>query len=65
MELLAQIEQNIARGDWCITAQLDMIAYAQRIGLDIKPFERTLADFREAQAARFRSRDRLLRQLYA
>lgn len=65
MEMLAQVEQHIAAGDWCITTQLDMIARAQSIGLDTKPFEATLAEFRETQEARFRSRDRLLRQLYA
>jgi hypothetical protein len=29
MEMLAQIEQHIANGDRCITAQLDMIGYAR------------------------------------
>lgn len=45
MEMLAQIEQHIAAGDWCITTHLDMIASAQSLGLDTKPFEATLADF--------------------
>ena len=65
MEMLAQIEQHIANGDRCITAQLDMIGYARSIGLDTKPFEATLAGFRGTQEARFRSRDRLLRQLFS
>lgn len=65
MERLAQIERHIATGDRCITAQLDMIAYAQSIGLDTKPFEATLVELRATQQARFRSRQRLLRQLYA
>jgi hypothetical protein len=65
MEMLAQIEQDIAAGDLCITAQLDMITYAQSIGLDTQPFEATLASFRDTQEARFRARGRLLRQLYA
>jgi hypothetical protein len=65
MEALAQIEQNIAAGDWCITTQLDIIARMRSMGQDTKPFEVTLAEFRVTQESRFRSRRSLLRQLYA
>lgn len=47
--MLAQIEQHIAAGDLYITAQIDMITYAHSLGLDTKPFETTLADFRETK----------------